>query len=82
MQATAGLLADGRHLAKRARDEAQNLRDQYKAPPTLEVSIYPSIMDSDAPELLFRRLWRIAWDFMYKRIHYIHQSDPLASALS
>ncbi|KAF8528786.1 20S proteasome subunit [Hysterangium stoloniferum] len=34
--ATAGLLADGRHLANRARDEAQNLRDTYRTPPTLK----------------------------------------------
>ncbi|GJJ07283.1 hypothetical protein Clacol_001483 [Clathrus columnatus] len=34
--ATAGLLADGRHLASRARDEAQNLRDRFKEPPTLK----------------------------------------------
>ncbi|KAF8592656.1 20S proteasome subunit [Ramaria rubella] len=34
--ATAGLLADGRHLANRARDEAQNLRDTYRSPPTLK----------------------------------------------
>jgi len=33
--ATAGLLADGRHLANRARDEAQNYRDTYMAPPPL-----------------------------------------------
>jgi 20S proteasome subunit alpha 7 len=30
--ATAGLLADGRHLSNRARDEAANYRDQYRAP--------------------------------------------------
>ena len=40
MQATAGLLADGRHLANRARDEAQNLRDTYRSPPTLKVSVH------------------------------------------
>jgi len=34
--ATAGLLADGRHLANRARDEAGNYRDLYRAPPTLQ----------------------------------------------
>jgi 20S proteasome alpha/beta subunit len=28
-QATAGLLADGRHLAGRARDEAESYRDTY-----------------------------------------------------
>ncbi|KAG8965933.1 hypothetical protein FRC03_012769 [Tulasnella sp. 419] len=30
--ATAGLLADGRHLANRARDEAENYRDTYRSP--------------------------------------------------
>ncbi|KAG9015428.1 hypothetical protein FRB94_000032 [Tulasnella sp. JGI-2019a] len=30
--ATAGLLADGRHLGNRARDEAENHRDTYRAP--------------------------------------------------
>ncbi|EJD01178.1 20S proteasome subunit [Fomitiporia mediterranea MF3/22] len=33
--ATAGLLADGRHLASRASDEALNFRDTYRSPPTL-----------------------------------------------
>lgn len=31
-QATAGLLADGRHLVNRARDEAQAWRDIYRQP--------------------------------------------------
>ncbi|KZS97898.1 20S proteasome subunit [Sistotremastrum niveocremeum HHB9708] len=34
--ATAGLLADGRHLANRARDEALNWRDMYRSPPTVK----------------------------------------------
>jgi len=34
--ATAGLLADGRQLANRARDEAANYRDTYRAPPSLK----------------------------------------------
>jgi len=34
--ATAGLLADARHLAGRARDEANNYRDTYQAPPPLK----------------------------------------------
>ncbi|EIM88530.1 20S proteasome subunit [Stereum hirsutum FP-91666 SS1] len=34
--ATAGLLADGRHLANRARDEAASYRDWYREPPTLK----------------------------------------------
>ncbi|EJU06296.1 proteasome subunit alpha type-3 [Dacryopinax primogenitus] len=34
--ATAGLLADGRHLANRARDEAANYRDLYHTPPPLQ----------------------------------------------
>jgi len=34
--ATAGLLADGRHLGNRARDEAVNYRSSYRAPPTLK----------------------------------------------
>jgi 20S proteasome subunit alpha 7 len=33
--ATAGLLADGRHLANRASDEAQNYRDTYHSPAPL-----------------------------------------------
>ncbi|KAG6878114.1 hypothetical protein C0993_012118 [Termitomyces sp. T159_Od127] len=34
--ATAGLLADGRNLSNRARDEASNYRDQYRRPPPLK----------------------------------------------
>ncbi|TRM68249.1 nucleophile aminohydrolase [Schizophyllum amplum] len=34
--ATAGLLADGRHLANRARDETASYRDLYKAPVTMK----------------------------------------------
>ncbi|KJA30084.1 hypothetical protein HYPSUDRAFT_126516 [Hypholoma sublateritium FD-334 SS-4] len=34
--ATAGLLADGRHLSNRARDEASNYRDTYNSPPPLK----------------------------------------------
>lgn len=37
--ATAGLLADGRHLANRARDEASNYRDQYKSTPPLKTVV-------------------------------------------
>ncbi|KAL7420192.1 putative proteasome subunit alpha type-7 [Cryptotrichosporon argae] len=35
--ASAGLLADGKHLASRARDEAYNFRDTYSAPITAQV---------------------------------------------
>ncbi|KAK1921398.1 nucleophile aminohydrolase [Papiliotrema laurentii] len=35
--ATAGLLADGKHLAGRGRDEAYNFRDQYAAPVPVNV---------------------------------------------
>ncbi|KAI9056548.1 20S proteasome subunit [Trametes sanguinea] len=34
--ASAGYLADGRHLANRARDEASSFRENYRAPPTLQ----------------------------------------------
>ncbi|KDQ08276.1 hypothetical protein BOTBODRAFT_38105 [Botryobasidium botryosum FD-172 SS1] len=34
--ATAGLLADGRHFANRARDEASGYRDTYQSPPPLK----------------------------------------------
>ncbi|KAF8631207.1 hypothetical protein AX15_002538 [Amanita polypyramis BW_CC] len=34
--ATSGLLADGRHIASRARDEASSYRDVYNSPPTLK----------------------------------------------
>ncbi|TFK76065.1 20S proteasome subunit [Pluteus cervinus] len=37
--ATAGLQADGRHLANRARDEASNYRDQYKTNPPLKAIV-------------------------------------------
>jgi 20S proteasome alpha/beta subunit len=36
-QATAGLLADGRHVSNRARDEAASHREVYRSPPTLKV---------------------------------------------
>ncbi|KAK0242869.1 20S proteasome subunit [Armillaria nabsnona] len=34
--ATAGLLADGRHLSNKARDESSNYREQYRTPPPLK----------------------------------------------
>ena len=40
--ATAGLLADGKHLAGRGRVEAANFRDQYNAPVTVAVSSLPA----------------------------------------
>jgi 20S proteasome subunit alpha 7 len=36
--ATAGLLADGKHIASRLRDEAFNFRDNYNSPVTVQVS--------------------------------------------
>lgn len=36
-QATAGLAADGRHLASRARDEANSYREQYRSPAPVKV---------------------------------------------
>ena len=36
-QASAGYLADGRHLSNRARDEASSFRENYRAPATLQV---------------------------------------------
>ena len=36
--ATAGLLADGKHLASRGREEAHNFRDQYNSAVTVAVS--------------------------------------------
>lgn len=36
--ATAGLLADGKHLGSRAREEAANFRDTYNSPVTVGVS--------------------------------------------
>lgn len=36
-QATAGYLADGRHLANRARSEASNFREFYHSPPQIKV---------------------------------------------
>jgi 20S proteasome subunit alpha 7 len=36
-QASSGLLADGRHLSNRARDEAANYRDNYREPAPLKV---------------------------------------------
>ena len=39
MQASAGYLADGRHVSNRARDEASSFRENYRAPATLQVRI-------------------------------------------
>ena len=41
-QASAGLLADGRHLSNRARDEAANYRETYNSPPPLKVRNPPA----------------------------------------
>jgi 20S proteasome subunit alpha 7 len=40
-QATAGLLADGRQLANRARDESLNYRDSFRQPVPLKVRSSP-----------------------------------------
>jgi 20S proteasome subunit alpha 7 len=37
--ATAGLLADGRHISNRARDEVANHHDVYRSPPTLKTLV-------------------------------------------
>lgn len=37
-QTTAGLLADGRHVSNRAREEASNYRETYKSPSPLKVA--------------------------------------------
>ncbi|KDQ64727.1 hypothetical protein JAAARDRAFT_202025 [Jaapia argillacea MUCL 33604] len=37
--ATAGLMADGRHIANRARDEAASFRDIYRSPPPLKTIV-------------------------------------------
>lgn len=39
--ATAGLLADGKHLGSRLREEAYNFRDTYNAPATVQVTMKP-----------------------------------------
>jgi len=39
--ATAGLLADGKHLAGRGREEAGNFRDSYNSPVTVAVRYLP-----------------------------------------
>lgn len=36
-QAFAGLLADGRHIVNRAREEADNYRDTYRSPAPIKV---------------------------------------------
>jgi 20S proteasome subunit alpha 7 len=38
-QVSSGLVADGRHLAKRGREEAESFRDQYGTPMTLKVRL-------------------------------------------
>lgn len=43
--AGAGLLADGKHLASRGRDEASNFRDNYNTPVTVQVSLFQSVLN-------------------------------------
>jgi hypothetical protein len=43
--ATAGLLADGKHLGSRARDEAANFHDTYNSPVSLKVRASDIIAD-------------------------------------
>lgn len=40
-QTTAGLTADGKHIANRARDEALNFRDTFRSPSPVSVSDLP-----------------------------------------
>lgn len=42
VQACAGIIADGKHIANRAREEAQNFRDTYDEPVAVKVRIGPS----------------------------------------
>lgn len=44
LQATAGFLADGRHLANRARDESSNYRETYRQPAPLKVGSYSMVV--------------------------------------
>jgi len=44
LQATAGLLADGRQISNRARDEAASYHETYRAPPPLKVLSYSDMM--------------------------------------
>jgi 20S proteasome alpha/beta subunit len=43
-QTTAGLTADGKHLANRARDEALNFRDTFRMPTPVPVSVLVSLL--------------------------------------
>ena len=43
LQATSGYQADGRTLANRAKDEASNFRDLFRAPSPVKVCMNPSV---------------------------------------
>lgn len=45
--AGAGLLADGKHLASRGRDEASNFRDTYNTPVTVQVSLFQPLSNHE-----------------------------------
>jgi len=55
-QASSGLLADGRHLANRARDEAGNYRDNYREPSPVKVCLVLSAIDHVSPLYMMQAL--------------------------
>jgi len=54
IQATAGYLADGRHLANRARSEASGFREFYHSPPQVKVGASMSSLRFEADTSLRR----------------------------
>lgn len=55
-QATAGLLADGRHLAGRARDECESYRDNYNTRVPTKVSKRSPILQAGLRSLVPRQV--------------------------
>lgn len=76
--ATAGLLADGKHMGSRAREECANFRDTYNSPVTVGVSLSRAAHMSN---WLTNRYWQIDYQDMFRLIHVMDPFDHSVSQL-
>ncbi|CAK5275735.1 unnamed protein product [Mycena citricolor] len=74
--ATAGLPADGRSIANRARDESSNLRENYRSPPTVKV-----LSLAQPPQLVTNQLFELRNQSLADRMGQFVQMYTLYSSV-